>query len=88
MRKQSLVAFIKDSVHADSVGRKRDGTIMVRFGYYYRGSDTAAKYAEQVARVVGERATVIDSGDHWAAFHGGAIVANSSHFWVQLQPAS
>jgi len=29
-------------------------------------------------------ATILDTGDHWAAFNGGASIRRSSHFWVQF----
>jgi len=77
------LAQVKDRVQADSIGRRKDGTIIVRQGYFYRNGMTAEKYAGIVAKLVPD-ATVVNFGDKWAPFRGGASLANSSHFWVVL----
>lgn len=71
----------------DGVGKKKDGTIVVRRGYFYRNGMDSEKFAAGVtARLAaaGIPLTVKDHGDHWTSFNGGASLANSSHFWVEL----
>lgn len=68
----------------DSVGKNKAGNIVVRRGYFYRHGMDSAKYAERVLAALGDRAVLVDHGDVWRAFRGGASVANSSHFWVEI----
>jgi len=84
----SIQAQIRDNfVGADQVSRKRDGTIMVRRGYFYRHGMDHKKFADKVRKFLKDSeidATVIDCGDHWAAFRGGDSIAKGSHFWVRI----
>jgi len=72
---------------ADGVGKRKDGTIVVRRGYFYRHGMTSELFAARVAKAL-EAAksplTVKAHGDHWTSFNGGASLATSSHFWVEL----
>lgn len=73
--------------HFDSVGVKKGGNIVVRRGYYYRNGMDSAKFADAISRLItakGIPLKVADRGDQWKAFSGGASIANSSHFWVEL----
>lgn len=78
------------SGHFDTIGVKKGGNIVVRRGYYYRNGMDSAKFADTIARLVAAKnipLVVADHGDQWKAFSGGASVANSSHFWVELTTA-
>jgi len=71
----------------DQVSKLKNGHIMVRKGYFYRGGMNADKLKNFVLTKLLENgivANVIDYGDHWAAFIGGASVARQSHFYVEL----
>jgi hypothetical protein len=84
---KSLIAQLRAQLSSDSIGKKADGTIVVRRGYFYRNGMTSEKFAQIVQGVLARSnidLTVKEHGDHWAAFRGGASVANSSHFWVEL----
>lgn len=73
---------------ADSVGKKKDGTFVIRRGYFYRNGMDAFKFRDSVVRKLasaGIEAEVVDFGDHWAPFNGGATVARSSHFYVVVR---
>lgn len=88
MAKQvSLVSQVRNAIGhgADSVGQKKDGTIVVRRGYFYRHGMDSARFATTVAQLLSAAdlpVVMTEHGDHWTAFRGGASVANSSHFWV------
>lgn len=73
---------------ADTVGKKKDGTFMVRRGYFYRNGMDAERFRDVVVKSLeshGFSCQVVDHGDHWAAFRGGSTVAQGSHFWVQVR---
>lgn len=86
---KSIQAHIRENfIGADQVSRKRDGTIMVRQSYFYRHGMDSTQFADKVSEFLKEEgiaATVIDSGDHYADFRGGASVAKQSHFWAQVK---
>lgn len=69
---------------ADQVSRKKDGSFIVRRGYFYRSGD-AKDYMLRIARLLNEAKIgyeVVDYYDHWAPFRGGDSVAKGSHFAV------
>lgn len=69
----------------DQVSRKKDGTIIVRRGYFYRPSYTCEDFSQAMADQLnrgGLTFDVVDYYDHWAPFNGGAPVARQSHFAV------
>lgn len=71
--------------YVDAVGRRKDGTIIVRRGYFYRGGLTADKFAECVTKRLvanGINAQCVDSGDVWKPFRGGDSIAQGSHFYA------
>lgn len=89
MARQSMIRMLTDKVNCDDVSRKRDGTMhfMFRKGYFY-GNSTPAKFQSHIERELNAlnlEYTVIANGDHWAAFKGGASVAKSSHYWVEVK---
>ena len=69
----------------DQVSRKKDGTIIVRRGYFYRHNMNLLDFTVQVSELMnlaGLTFDVVDHYDHWTAFNGGAPLARSSHFAV------
>ncbi len=89
MAKQSLTAQIRNALGgiADSVGKKKNGNVVIRRGFFYRRGMDAHKFAggvETALRTSGLDFVVVDRGEHWTAFSGGASTANSSHFWVEI----
>jgi hypothetical protein len=75
---------IKEAVAVDSVSRKGD-VITLRRQFFYRHGKTSADLAER-AKLALPGFEVIDHGEHYAAFRGGASVAKSSHWWVRVRP--
>lgn len=74
---------------ADSVGKKKDGTFVVRRGYFYRNGMDGQKFRDAIVKSLSLHGLgdveVVDYGDHWAPFRGGASVAQSSHFYVTIR---
>ena len=81
----SLLKQIREAVYADTVGKRRDGTFILRSGFFYRHGRTAETFAARVVtdlKAAGIEAHVVDKGEQWKAFKGGASIANSTHWWV------
>ena len=72
---------------ADTVGKTKNGTVMVRRGYFFRNGASSQTYAARVADLLnaaGVQFRIEDRGDHWAPFVGKGSVARNSHFYVEL----
>ncbi len=83
----SLIKKIREAVCADSIGRRKDGCIVVRRGFFYTHGETAESFAAKVTaalKVKNVNAHVVDSGEVWKPFKGGSSIANSSHWFVVL----
>lgn len=71
---------IKFLICADSLSRKA-GIYTARWGFFYRRGQTSESHA---ARVRGIGGCVLDHGEVWKSFRGGASVSQSSHWWVKF----
>ena len=80
--KQVKEGLEKAEVHFDTIGKNKAGNYVIRRGYFYRHGNSATEMANRVSEAGFE---VVDSGDHWAAFRGGASTRQSSHFWVEFK---
>ncbi len=88
--KKITTAFLRDNIMCDSIGKKRDGSghFVFRRGYFYRHGIDQHKFAKRISFELSELGIdhkIVDCGDHWAPFRGGASIAQSSHFWVQVE---
>lgn len=84
----TTVKQIKDAMNyaVDTVGKNKAGQIVLRKGYFYRNG-TVDGFVNQVFKALtaaGIVFTVVDSGDVWKPFRGGASTANQSHFFVTI----
>lgn len=68
----------------DSVGKKKNGNFVVRQGFFYKMGKTIDRYIEAV-KAEFPNAKIIDSGEVWKPFRGGASLANQSHFFVEFK---
>ena len=72
---------------ADTVGQKKNGNIIARREFFYRHGGTAESFAAKISSILTEakvKHNIIDKGEEWKAFRGGASVANQSHWWVEV----
>ena len=74
---------LKHKLHADTISKK-DGIITIRHEFYYRFGQSAQTYIDIVKQIF-PQAEIVDSGEHWAPFRGGASTANSSHWYVKFK---
>ncbi len=91
MAKVTYVGEIRNALDAlaDSVSKRKDGTIVIRRGFYYRHGADAESYRIAVCKKLnstGIQYSIKDYGEKWAAFRGGASLASQSHWWVELWP--
>ena len=81
----TLIKQIREAIHADGISKKRDGTIILRQGFFYRHGESAEIFAARVEtglKEAGIEAYVVGKGEHWASFNGGASLRSRSHWWV------
>lgn len=73
--------------HADSIGRNKDGHIVLRRGFFYTNGMSGEKFADSAMKrlaAAGIQTRLVDADCIWKAFRGGASVAQGSHFKVVL----
>jgi hypothetical protein len=62
---------------------KHKGVFTARRGYFYTHGGTAEKFRDKIVEAL-PGANVIDYGDHYASFRGGASLSKQSHWWVKF----
>ena len=73
---------IKEKISADSYSRKGE-IITVRDGFFYTLGKTTQNLIDKVLNAF-PNANIIDSGEHWTSFRGGAPLNKSSHWFVKF----
>lgn len=71
---------VRNRLSADTIS-KRNGVFTVRMGFFYSHGRTAENLVAAVKSAL-PTAVILDSGEVWKAFRGGASTANQSHWWV------
>lgn len=74
---------VRDALNPDSVSLK-NGVFTIRRGFYYTNGFTADAYAAKV-KAAFPTVRILDSGEVWKPFRGGASVAASSHWYVKFE---
>jgi hypothetical protein len=88
---KSLLTQIRENVIGIDSLSKRGDVFTARLGYFYTHGKNAEDFATSVQERVqnylgiGSKVKIVDSGDHWAPFRGGASTAKSSHWWVRFK---
>ena len=75
-------------VYPDVIGRNKAGNIMVRKGFFYTHGYTAEKFEASVKSALdkaGIKYEIVDRGEHWVAFRGGASTSQQSHWYVEIK---
>ena len=73
---------MQQKICADALS-KRQGIYTARDEYFYRHGKTEQDLVNKI-KAVFPNANIIEAGDHWAPFRGGASVARSSHWFVKF----
>jgi hypothetical protein len=84
--KSEKLEQIRFEIGADKViiSRIYQGAYKAMWGYFYTYGRTAEKYAERIKQIYPD-AEIIDTGDNWKPFRGGASLEKQSHFWVAFK---
>lgn len=73
---------IKEKIHADSYSVKGN-VFTLRWGFFYTMGKTTDKYEARI-REAFPNCIIVDSGEVWKPFRGGAALAQQSHFYVKF----
>lgn len=73
---------VRTKLNPDSASY-RDGVYTVRDEFFYTHGRTADDLVADVKRAFPD-ATVLESGEVWKPFRGGASTANNSHWFVRF----
>lgn len=63
---------------------KKGNIYTARKGYFYRHGESGEGFRDKVLKAIPE-AKIIDFGDIWKPFKGGAPIAQQSHFYVKFE---
>ncbi len=74
---------VKEAIEADTLSKKKE-VYTARKGFFYRHGYTSEQYAKKIEKLV-KHSEIIEHGEIWKPFRGGASVANSSHWWVKFK---
>jgi urease gamma subunit len=74
--------LVDAGVWPDYISKTKSGTWKFYKGFFYRHGQSAEGWAEKLSKVPGVK--VVDQGEHYTDFRGGASVRASSHFWVEF----
>jgi len=61
---------------------KKDGSIRVMKGYFYRGQGGTIDDLKAKVLTAYPNASIVDSGDHFTTFKGGSPIHKQSHIYV------
>ena len=73
--------------YADSIGKNKDGHIVLRRGFFYTNGMSGEKFADSAIKRLAEAGIavrLVEADCVWKAFRGGASVAQGSHFKAVL----
>ena len=90
---EESVAKVRKALEAgklfsDSIGKNKDGHVVVRNGFYYKSGRSAEAQTAKIKRALddaGVKHTIVKDGEHNAPFRGGASVGRQSHFYTHIK---
>ena len=85
----SAIQTIRNNVTGvDQLSRDSEGNLVFRRGFYYTNGNSADTFADRISNKLNELNiphTIIDRGQVWKPFKGGATIKNQSHWWVKVK---
>ena len=86
----SMLSALRKSNYISTASRRQNGDIVVRRGYFYRNGKTAEDLERHVRNLLDQagfegKYHIVESGDMWKPFKGGASVANQSHWFTVIR---
>lgn len=80
--KSPAIKEVREKLNPDTASC-RGGVYLLRWGFFYTMGKTAKGYEEKV-KAAYPAAVILDSGEVWKPFRGGAGCAAQSHFYVKF----
>jgi len=77
------IKLMNANVYPDTLS-KSGGIFTYRVGFFYTHGQTAGTHVARVKNALPD-AIILDSGEMWKPFRGGASVAQSSHWYVKFR---
>ncbi len=85
MTNKELAKVLRGRGVADTVRLQRNGTVMVKRGFFFRNGMNAKLYRDRVLRsLVGFSVRVLDFGERYTGLCTEDNVEQVSHWWVNL----
>ena len=75
-------------IGVDTVGKNKLGNIVFRKSFFYRHNYNSNLFKERISKMLASINVpfeIIDAGEHWASFRGGASVAQQSHWYCEVK---
>ncbi len=85
MKKKEIIAEEARKVGLHHLMFKTDGTIKAMKGYYYRGQGGTIEALKEKVKTAFPNAEIINEGDKFTHFIGGAPIHKQSHIWVTFK---
>jgi hypothetical protein len=83
--KQIKQILLNAHLRCDTIGKNKVGNFVARRQFFYTHGYDSKKFADAIAAILSGKIEVVNHGEHWAAFRGGASTAQSSHWWVEFR---
>jgi hypothetical protein len=78
----NILSIVREKVLADTYSVK-GGVFTLRKGFFYSNGGDADKFSARVTAAFPD-AVILDCGEVWKAFRGGASVAQQTHWFVKF----
>ena len=86
---KEIKRLISDNLHPDTATTKHGGNLLFRWEFFYRHGQTPKGYVMKINTLLESHGItdvkIIDDGEVWKPFNGGASTARSSHFYVEIE---
>lgn len=79
---QALDKLMAGSCYPDALSKSK-GVFTARKGFFYTGGKTADAFAARVKEALPE-ANILEQGEVWLPFRGGAPITRQSHWFVRF----
>ena len=84
MSKKTVLGILKENVCCDMISKNKASNYVFRRSYFYRMGSEVSFYESIKIQLeqLGLSYELVDFGDHWVPFKGGASIAKGSHFYA------
>lgn len=86
---KEIKKLVKENLHPDVIGSTKDGCVIFRWGFFYRHGNDSSQFAAKVINLLNSHnitnCKVVDDGEVWKSFRGGASTSNQSHWYVKIK---